>query len=54
MTSPSDDDPVIVYIYRFKDGRTQVRADVPDPELVIDMLETGLDAMDVGDPVRTH
>ena len=54
MTSPSDDDPAIVYIYRFRDGRTQVRADFKDHELVIDMLEAGLEAMDVGDPVRTN
>ena len=42
----------VVYIYRLKDGRTQVRApDTDDFELVRDCLEEALRALEDGESV---
>lgn len=46
------DPPMVVYVYRYKDGRTAVRApETQDHELVKDMLEEAVRAMDEGKPV---
>ena len=45
--------PKTLYVYRWPDGRTQVRApDITDPADVIDMLQEALRAMTEGAPVR--
>lgn len=47
--------PIVVYVYRYEDGRTQVRApDVSDTSLVVDMLTDALRAMRDGSPVITN
>jgi hypothetical protein len=44
-----------LYVYRYCDGKTQVRSpDCDDAALVIDMLEEALRAMRDGTPVRTQ
>lgn len=44
-----------VYLYRFEDGTTQVRApDTDDRELVIDILEEGLRCMSEGKTVEAQ
>lgn len=49
------DGPMVVNIYRWSDGRTQVRAPgIDDADLVIDMLEEGLRAMNEGEKVSTQ
>lgn len=45
---------ITVYVYRQDDGTTQVRCtDTDDFELVIDMLNEAIRAMEDGEPVRT-
>jgi hypothetical protein len=45
---------ITVYVYRQDDGVTQVRCtDTDDFELVIDMLNEAIRAMEDGEPVRT-
>ena len=45
---------ITVYVYRQDDGTTQVRCtDTEDFELVIDMLNEAIRAMEDGEPVRT-
>lgn len=49
------DDTQVLYVYRYSDGRTQVRAPhINDPALVIDMLEQALEAMHNGRKVETQ
>jgi hypothetical protein len=44
--------PTTLYVYRWGDGRTQVKAPgTDDPAFVIDMLEEALRAMNEGNPV---
>ena len=45
---------ITVYVYRQDDGTTQVRCtDTDNFELVIDMLNEAIRAMEDGEPVRT-
>jgi len=47
--------PDVLYVYRYEDGRTAVRAPGLDDEfLVRDMLSEAIRAMDEGQPVLSH
>lgn len=44
--------PITVYVYRLPDGRTQVLSnDTCDFDLVVDILEEGIEALKSGTPV---
>ena len=49
------DDPVIIYVYRYADGTTQLRVPgTDDRELVREALQEAILALDDGDPVEVN
>lgn len=46
-------DALVVYLYRLPDGTTQVMAPgIHDTDLVVDILEMGISAMEEGQPIQ--
>jgi hypothetical protein len=54
-TREQEAEPIVLMVYRWPDGRTQVRApDLDDHETAIDMLQQALLAMTEGEKVTTQ